>query len=62
MIKEAIKFLENLLKRKADAKVLEFGSGGSTIWLSKLTKNLTSIEHDGRWFNQVKNQIHKDCD
>ncbi|NES76927.1 MULTISPECIES: class I SAM-dependent methyltransferase [unclassified Okeania] len=59
LTKEAIKFLENFLKQKPDAKVLEFGSGGSTIWLSKLTKNLTSIEHDGMWFNQVKDRIQK---
>ncbi|NEQ74827.1 MAG: hypothetical protein F6K23_18340 [Okeania sp. SIO2C9] len=59
LTEEAIKFLENFLKQKPHAKVLEFGSGGSTIWLSKLTKNLTSIEHDGRWFQQVKNQIQK---
>ncbi len=57
--KEAIQFLENFFQQKSNAKVLEFGSGSSTIWLSKLTKNLTSIEHDGRWFQQVKNYIQK---
>ncbi|NEO52708.1 MAG: hypothetical protein F6K54_06220 [Okeania sp. SIO3B5] len=59
LTKEAIQFLENFFQQKTDARVLEFGSGGSTIWLSKLTKNLTSIEHDAKWFQQIKNYIEK---
>lgn len=51
--KKAIKFLEDFLKKKPDAKVLEFGSGGSTLWLSKLTKHLVSIEHNIEWYDQV---------
>ncbi|MDE5069857.1 MAG: glycosyltransferase family 2 protein, partial [Trichodesmium sp. St4_bin8_1] len=61
--KKAIEFLEKFFQEKPHAKVLEFGSGASTIWLSKLTQNLTSIEHDARWFQEVKNQIQlqKNC-
>ncbi|MGB3514478.1 MAG: sulfotransferase, partial [Microcoleaceae cyanobacterium] len=57
---EAVDFLENFLKQKPDANVLEFGSGGSTIWISKLTKNLISIEHDTNWYQKVKNQLQQD--
>ncbi|MEB3343448.1 sulfotransferase domain-containing protein [Okeania sp.] len=62
LTRKAVEFIKNFFPQKPDAKVLEFGSGASTIWLSKLTKNLTSIEHDGRWFQQVKNQIETQTD
>lgn len=57
---EATDFVKNFLKQKPDANVLEFGSGGSTIWMSKLTKKLVSIEHDTEWYNKVKNNLQQD--
>ncbi|NEO52709.1 MAG: hypothetical protein F6K54_06225 [Okeania sp. SIO3B5] len=58
---EATNFLENFLKQKPDANVLEFGSGGSTIWMSKLTKKLISIEHDTKWYKKVKDNLQQDA-
>lgn len=58
---EATDFLENFLKQKTDANVLEFGSGGSTVWMSKLTKKLISIEHHTEWYRRVKNNIQQDA-
>ena len=59
LTQEAIEFLADLLEKKPDAKVLEFGSGGSTIWFSQRTKNLTSIEHTAKWHKIVKNNLKK---
>ncbi|MEX0597447.1 MAG: class I SAM-dependent methyltransferase [Candidatus Paceibacterota bacterium] len=42
------------MKKHPNAKVLEFGSGSSTIWFAKNTKNLTSVEHSPKWFTKIK--------
>ncbi|SMP19903.1 hypothetical protein [Algoriphagus winogradskyi] len=47
----AYKKLESLLK--PDMNVLEFGSGGSTMFLKNKVKSIYSIEHDGEWFKEV---------
>lgn len=60
LTEDAVNLLENFVKEKPDANLLEFGSGGSTIWLSKLTKKLVSIEHNKQWFTNVKNYIEKE--
>ena len=57
---EANNFLEIFLTKNKDAKILEFGSGASTIWFAKKTKNLVSIEHNKFWFNRVKQQLTHD--
>ena len=54
---EAIKFLEEFCQTNDHPRILEFGSGGSTAWLSKLTKNLVSIEHDKGWYQKVKQYL-----
>ena len=36
-----------------NAKVLEFGSGSSTLWFAKHTKNLVSVEHHPDWFKKI---------
>jgi predicted O-methyltransferase YrrM len=56
LTEEAINFLENFLLSKPDAKILEFGAGSSTIWFSRKTKNLVSVEHNPDWFARI-NQI-----
>ena len=43
LTKKTLKFLKDFLAQKPDAKVLEFGSGDSILWLSQFTKNLVSI-------------------
>jgi len=50
-----IKFLQNNLSRSMTA--LEFGSGRSTLWFSTLVGNLTSVEHNSAWYEQVKQQL-----
>lgn len=53
----AIIFLENVLKK--DFSVLEFGSGGSTLFFSKKTKAVKSFETNPDWFEKVKQKTTK---
>ncbi|MEL6197438.1 MAG: class I SAM-dependent methyltransferase [Pseudomonadota bacterium] len=45
-IEEVDRFLASLQGR---ARVLEWGSGASTLWLAKRAAHVTSIEHDAPW-------------
>jgi hypothetical protein len=38
--------------------VFEYGSGGSTIFLSRRVKQLFSVEHDPRWYALVSKALH----
>ena len=57
LTEKSIQFLENFLQNHPNAKILEFGSGASTIWFAKRTSNLTSIEHSKTYFYQVREII-----
>ena len=50
----AMHFLEERLKK--DMKVFEFGSGLSSLFYARKCKNVTAIEHDPSWYNEVKSQ------
>lgn len=47
-----IKFLEDRLNK--DMTLFEFGSGFSTIFYSKLVKNVVSVEYDRTWHDLLK--------
>ena len=49
--KEEEFFLNKLNKNH---RVLEWGSGESTFQISKLVKEIVSIEHQKNWFNKIK--------
>ena len=51
----AIMALESIVNKKM--KVLEFGSGGSTIFWAKNCKNVKSFETDSHWFIKVKERV-----
>ena len=57
---QAIEFLESYFETHENPKVLEFGAGSSTVWFAKRTNQLTSVEHDPKWFNFVKETIEND--
>jgi len=48
----AIAYLDSHLP--SDARVLEFGAGGSTIWLAQRVRQLYSVEHQQKWLRQVQ--------
>ncbi|WP_148289447.1 hypothetical protein [Fibrella aestuarina] len=51
----AIHFLEEKLNKSLT--VFEYGSGGSTLWLSDRVASVTSIENDKVWFDLVSKNI-----
>lgn len=48
----SIVFLESLLR--PTWHVLEFGAGGSTVWLSERVERLVSIDHSAPWLERVQ--------
>ena len=53
----AIHLLDNWIK--PNDKILEFGSGQSTIWFATKTKNIISVEHNKDWYKQIKFKLNK---
>jgi predicted O-methyltransferase YrrM len=52
---DCVKFLKQYLSK--DDIFLETGSGNSTIWFSRLVKNVVSIEHHPEWYKLIKERI-----
>jgi len=52
---KSIRLLETLLNKEDIG--LEFGSGRSTIWFSKKTSHITSIETSESWYKKIKSDI-----
>ena len=48
-------YLESLLH--TSYSVLEHGSGGSTLWLSKYVNRVVSVENDPVWYTKVKELV-----
>lgn len=55
--KDAINFLSSNLG-KTDVG-LEYGSGRSTVWIGQRVGKLTSVEHDKKWYELVKEKLVK---
>jgi hypothetical protein len=53
----AIKILKNILR--PDARVFEYGSGGSTVFFAKRVMNVISVEHDLLWQRHVQDTVEK---
>jgi len=51
----SISYLSKLIDKNSQA--FEYGSGGSTIYLAKRIRNLTSIEHDELWYRKLLTQV-----
>jgi len=47
---DAIENVERFLSDRPNSRVFEYGSGASTIWLSKRAAHVRSVEHDENWF------------
>lgn len=52
----AIIFLENIINE--DFNVLEFGSGGSTLFWAEKCKRVKSFETNHEWYNDVKKKVN----
>lgn len=51
----AIHFMDEYLT--VEMEVLEFGAGGSTAWLAKRCRHLTTIEHNPHWIDNVRPHV-----
>lgn len=45
--------VERFLSQREAAKAFEWGSGASTVWLSRRGARVTSVEHDAEWASSV---------
>lgn len=50
---ESAELVERFLAGRPDARVLEWGSGASSVWLASRAGSVTSIEHDPEWAEQI---------
>lgn len=57
-LKEEQFFLSHI---KNTDKVLEYGSGQSTIQISQLCAQIVSVEHQKKWYDYLTNQLPKNC-
>lgn len=55
---DAIRALENHLSEKHE--VFEWGSGGSTLYLAKRAKKVTTVEQHPEWLEKVRVSLEKD--
>lgn len=53
-----LNFLDETLTPNSEA--IEFGSGGSSLYIAKRVKNLTTLEYDSVWYKVVKEEIAKE--
>jgi predicted O-methyltransferase YrrM len=53
----AVEFLEGYLK--PEDRLLEFGSGRSTLWFAKRIAHITSVEHNPEWFAIVTTMLNQ---
>lgn len=59
---DAIKVADNFLSANPGARVFEFGSGASTIWLARRAGSVISVEHDADWCKIVRSQLRRRSD
>ncbi len=50
----AIDEVTEFLAARPAARVFEYGSGASTIWLAKRAGHITSVEHHAGWFQRME--------
>lgn len=55
----AIYFLKGKINHLKDSKVWEYGSGNSTIWWSKYSKSVISVEYDKSWKELIQSKTGK---
>lgn len=54
---DSITMIDKYLQANAAARVFEFGSGASTVWLSKRAGEVHSVEHDVDWLAMVRSKL-----
>jgi Methyltransferase domain len=57
LTKDSIAILDKWIR--PDHRVIEFGSGGSTLYFAARCARLVSYEHDGSWHRKVRSRLDK---
>lgn len=55
--KKIIEFMDAVLDK--DSNVLEFGSGGSTVWFAKKANSVVAFEHNPVWHRAVIEKLER---
>ena len=55
----AIAEVQAFLTDRPQARVFEYGSGASTIWLAHRSETVVSVEHDPQWHALVQDRLRK---
>ncbi len=55
MTYSAIEFIKSRIPK--EARVFEYGSGYSTLWFARHTKEVCSVEHDNVWYDIVRTML-----
>lgn len=53
----AIDAVSDFLETRPDARVFEYGSGASTIWLARRAGHVTSVEHHAGWHGRMTAEL-----
>ncbi len=53
----AVKETDEFLKRRGSARVFEYGSGASTVWLARRAASVVSVEHDPDWHRAISRML-----
>jgi predicted O-methyltransferase YrrM len=51
---ESSALVDAFLRGRRGARVFEWGSGASTLWLARRSASVTAVEHDGAWAAEVR--------
>ena len=54
---DALAEVDRFLKLRENARIFEYGSGASTLWLARRAASVTSVEHDSGWFDLVAERL-----
>lgn len=58
----AIYFLEQHKKELKPISIFEYGSGNSTFWWSKVSKEITAVEYYDKWYKKMVPQLSKNTE
>lgn len=50
----AAQIVDQFLRQRPHARVFEYGSGASTIFLARRAKTVESVEHDSAWWQRLR--------
>jgi hypothetical protein len=53
----ATRVVEQFLKERPGARVFEYGSGASTLWLARRSAKVHSVEHDRDWAERLRAKL-----